>query len=319
MLKKFVTEWNEALNSRVVTSRFNTDNGGTRQQCVFSFRDTEIVTTEVWTKDKTLSNIVLFVPTTGKFINPKHATIENNLHWMTVAGILKSITIGNQNEEKWKLRRSLWLDRQVKRSSEEAAKKLKATECYSDVEIDLFLAIIKHHVQSDNIVRASIITNVLVNFAADIVGKDIRFFGGPSKYIDKMYGMFASIVNKRYVRNNLYTINIKDCKYLFQREINSANIPPVYKRIRGVTSEMYDACGNSTNFIYLADALCAYYSTVTCVPYEIKLAEIQVREQSVKERKQRQVDVISGSNTLGKLGQIGDVPSSDVLGKLNLR
>jgi hypothetical protein len=313
MLKNFMSEWNNSLNERIITNRFETEQE-IRQQCVFTFKETDITTSEVWTKEGVLKNITVFVPNTSKFIDPECIVAEDNENWYTVEQIMKGLTIGKDYDQKQRERRKLWLEKHVDNILETAKDDL--SKCYTADETSILLDIIKAHIKTDNIERASVITQVLVAFSKELRTNNTTFNETHDSYIDKLYGMFVSIVNRRYIQNDIFTIGPKDVEYLFRRKILSRRIPPIFTYIRELTTSIYEMCDNNSYFIYFADAMCAFYAVTTCMPYNVKLAEIQLREQNIRARKRRNISLATDGH---RLGQIGDLPGASELNKLKLK
>jgi len=317
MLKEVVTEWTRAFEGRKEVSKFVGANNTTRRQCVFSFRDVEVTTNEIWSKHNVITNMRIYVPSTGKFINPKCIDTHINMHWTTIAGIFRGLAVGTADEEKFKLHRTLWLEHLLKEVCDTATERLKETKRYKSEEIKLVLDIIKHHVRSDNLYVAYLIMDIFVEYCDVIMGhySITRAYGGTNIYIDKFYSLLVSVLNRRFISKGVNTISIKDCNYLFKRVLDAPTVPPIYKHLREVVSYIHDQCEMSSNFMYVVDALCAYYATITCVPQDIKLAEIQQREHAAKLRKERQTTISKSS----EFGTIGDAPVASILDKLSLK
>ena len=317
MLKELVTQWNEAFKNRKEVNKYICDNQSTRRQCVFSFRDTEITSNELWSKGGKLIRISIYVPSTGKFINPKY-TGPNNMHWTTVAGVLKGVSIGTVDEDRFKTHRRLWIAHKIPEICNTATKRLVDTGRYKQEEVNLIIDVVKHHIATDNIYIAYLITDIFVEYAKNITGAgDVsKFHGGRNMYIDKLYGLLVNVLNRRFISNGVATISIKDVRYLFKKVVKSESIPPVYAHLRGLVSEIYDRCESSSNFMYVVDALCAYYATITCIPQDIKYAEVLQREHAAKLKKERLNTV---RESIGPIGSIGDAPGSSILDKLSLK
>lgn len=320
MLQEFINEWNDAVENRTVMEEYSSNNGkSVRKLSKIEFRDVEITLTEINEFGNT--RYTLYVPSTSKIINPKCIIYDRkdqdgykeNL-WKTMVGVLKGITLGDENENNFLIRKRLQLKSYLKNAYSNIRKQLIDTNAYNEQDIKLFMGVYKKHVTADNVNRANKIINILVKFANDIVGKNDNYKSN-IKYIDKMYEMFVNIFNKRYMRNNMYTVSMKDLNYLFKREISSPNIPPIYKKIRTITSEIYDASESSTTFVYVAELLCAYYAKVTCTPYEIKLAKMQQRDQTVRIRKDKHNNLFTKNY---HVGNFKDVPGFADVENLNL-
>lgn len=312
MQAEFVNSWNKAVAERAVLSKYANEKGGFRQQASFIFRDTEITTHEVWENDDKMTSIKIFVPSTKKFINSKYIDTKTNMNWKTVHSILKALTVGNVLEEKEKRRYELWLQAQTSRIIPEAKAKLVESGIFNDAEVDLFLKIVETFITGNSISKAHLLVKVLTTYGHELNGTTEGFYGNVDKYIDKMYGMMVSILRAKYLGPHGYTISIKDCQYMFLNKDDVSRIPPIYRLIRATVSSIYEMCETSTNFVSICEALCAYYAHITCVPYEIKVAEVKQRAESAKARK-REARVMQSTN----LGTIGDVTSA--LDKLKLK
>jgi hypothetical protein len=315
MLQTFIADWQAALNNRMVTNRY-ARGGQTNQQCVVRFRETEIITTEVWSNDpQQLVTIKLFVPSTGKFI-PRSYIEFTSVDWTTMAGILNALTMGKANENKLVRRRKMWIEQNAPTILNELVSNIVKTKKFTEEEIQLFSGILKSHIESDNIIRAKVISDVLVKYVDVITATDLpNERWNEDDFIDRMYSMVASIVDKRYYLNNQYTINQADCNFMFMSDV-SHKVPPIYAFIRKTMTQIYHDCKISSNFVYFAEMLCLYYAKITCVPYEVKMAEIRLKDQQYRERKKRRFE--EKRRGAGMMGTIGEMETAAPLNDLEL-
>lgn len=317
MLTSFLTDWQAALNNRIIIAKHSIkDSTITKQHCEIKFRDTTIQTTESW-EGANLTHIKTYVPSTKKFIARQYIDF-NTLNWQAMAAILNALNIGSANEDKIKYRRELWIKQNHKTLVLDFVDRIKKTKQFTDDEIALFAPILEEHIKSNEIIRARTMVNVLIEYSPQLTGNDIP--DGFYNYIDRLYALFVSVVDRKYYHGvtNRPTISINNCKYLFLNKI-AKKIPYIYEYIRGLLSEIYYSCGISSNFVCFAEMMCVYYSAITCTPYNIKLAEVKLDARVSKERKMKYNASMQAAKTASaKFGNVGELPTAAPLNKIQL-
>lgn len=301
MLNEFMTEWNKAVSNRELVQHFQ-DGNIFRCKCKHIFRDVEFISTEVWSRHN-LMDLQVYVPSTSKFVNTKYIDQTPDKYWLTVAEVMRALTIGEENEEKILLFIKRDNALKARKLAPNSLKRLRATKRYTPAEIDVFMGIIKNTTDSNHSLnRSATLVRVLVNFADELTGNSetASEFGPSTPYINKLYGMFVSIVNKKCMGKHGFTIIKKDGDHLFGSILRDKYVPPVYRHIRMVTSQIFEECKSGYNFMFVAESLCKYFEAITCVPYEVKLAELNSRKSKFVKLEDVNVE------TMGSIGELSD-------------